>query len=91
MVTPLEPDILECELKWALRRITRNKASGGDGTPAELFQNLIDYESAVLHMPANFKNSAVATGLEMVSFHSNPKGAQCQTMFKLQHNCIHFT
>ena len=39
-------------------------------------------------MPANLKNSAVATGLENVSFHSNPKEGQCQTMFKLPHNCI---
>ena len=38
MVTHLEPDILECEVKWALGSITMNKASGGDGIPAELFQ-----------------------------------------------------
>ena len=42
-------------------------------------------------MPANLKNSAVATGLEKVSFHSNPKERQCQRMFKLPHNCIHLT
>ena len=42
MVTHLEPDILECEVKWALRRITKNKASGDDGIPAELFQILKD-------------------------------------------------
>ena len=41
-------------------------------------------------MPANFENSAVVTGLEKVSFHSNPKERQCQKMFKLPHNCIHF-
>ena len=40
MITHLEPDILECEVKWALRSITTNKASGGDGTPVELFQIL---------------------------------------------------
>ena len=40
-------------------------------------------------MPANWENSAVATGLEKVSFHSNPKERQCQRMFKLQHNCTH--
>ena len=40
MVTDLEPDILECEVKWALGSITTNKASGGDGIPAELFQML---------------------------------------------------
>ena len=40
-------------------------------------------------MPANLENSAVATGLEKVSFHSNPKERQCQRMFKLLHNCTH--
>ena len=40
-------------------------------------------------MPANMENSAVATGPEKVSFHSNPKEGQCQRMFKLPHNCIH--
>ena len=40
-------------------------------------------------MPANLENSAVATGLEKVSFHSNPKGRQCQRMFKLPYNCTH--
>ena len=42
-------------------------------------------------MPANLENSAVATGLEKVSFHSNPKERQCQRMLKLPHNCTHFT
>ena len=42
-------------------------------------------------MPANLENSVVATGLEKVSFHSNPKERQCQTMFKLLHNCTHLT
>ena len=90
MITHLEPDILECEVKWALESITTNKASGGDGIPGELFQILI-CESAVPNMPANLENSAVATGLEKVSFHSNPKEMQCQRMFKLLHNCTHLT
>ena len=42
-------------------------------------------------MPENLENSAVATGLEKVSFHSNPKGKQCQRMLKLPHNCSHLT
>ena len=42
-------------------------------------------------MPANMENSAVATGLENVSFYSNPKKRQCQRMFKLPHNCTHLT
>ena len=74
MITHLEPDILECEVKWALESITMNKASGGDGNPVELFQILKDDAVKVLlNMPANLENSAVATGLEKVSFHSNPK------------------
>ena len=74
MITNLEPDILESEVKWALENITANKASGGDGIPVELFQILKDdaVEVRELIMPANMENSAVATGLEKVSFHSNP-------------------
>ena len=49
MITQLEPDILECEVKWALRNITMNKASGYDGIPAELFQILKDDSVNVLH------------------------------------------
>ena len=70
VITHLEPDILECEVKWALESITMNKASGGDGIPVELFQILKD---DALNMPASLENSAVATGLEKVSFHSNLK------------------
>ena len=49
MITYLEPDILECEVKWALGSITMNKASGGDGIPVELFQILEDDAVKVLH------------------------------------------
>ena len=49
VITHLEPDILECEVKWALEIITRNKASGGDGVPGELFQILKDDAVKVLH------------------------------------------
>ena len=49
MITPLESDILECEVKWALGSITTNKASGGDGIPAKLFQILKDDAVKVLH------------------------------------------
>ena len=49
MITHLEPDILECEVKWALENITMNKASGGDGIPVELFQILKDVAVKVLH------------------------------------------
>ena len=84
MITHLEPDILECGVEWALESITTNKASGGDRIPIELFQILKD-------MPANLESSAVATGQEKVSFHSNPKERQCQRMLKLPHNCTHLT
>ena len=49
MITHLEPDILECEVKWALGSIITNRASGGDGIPAELFQLLKDDAVKVLH------------------------------------------
>ena len=49
VITHLEPDILECEVKWVLGSITTNKASGGDGIPAELFQILKDDAVKVLH------------------------------------------
>ena len=49
MITHLEPDILECEVKWALQSIPTNKASGGDGIPVELFQTLTDDAVKVLH------------------------------------------
>ena len=49
MITHLEPDILECEVKWALESITMNKASGGDGIPVELFQILKDDDVKLLH------------------------------------------
>ena len=82
MVTHLEQDILECEVKWVLGSITTNKASGGDEIPAELFKILKDDaikdDDATLNIPANLENSAVATGLEKVSFHSNLKKRQCR-------------
>ena len=92
VITHLEPDILECEVKCALESIIMNKASGGDGIPVELFQILKDGAVKVLHsMSAYLENSAVATGLEKVSFHSNPKERQCQRMLKLLHNCNRLT
>ena len=89
VTTHLEPDILKCEVKWALGSIIANKAGGGDGIPVELFQILQDDAVKVLH--SNLENSAVATVLEEVSFHSNPKEKQCQRMLKLPHNYTHLT
>ena len=78
MLIHLEPDVLEYDFKWALGSITTNKASGGDGIPVELFQILKDDAVKVLNsMLANLENSAVATGLEKVSFQSNSKKGQC--------------
>ena len=92
VIIHLEPDMLECKIKLALESITKNKASGGDGIPVELFQILKGDAVKVLHsMPANLENSAVATGPEKVSFHSSPKERQCQRMLKLPHNCTHLT
>ena len=71
--------------------MTTNKASGGDGIPAELFQILKDDAVKVLYMPASLENTAVATGLEKISYHSNPKEGQCQRMFKILFSCAHFT
>ena len=89
VISYLEPDILESEVKWALGSITMNKATRGDGIPVELFQILkVD---VALNMSPNLENSAVATRLEKVSFHSNPRERPCQRMFKLLHNCTHLT
>ena len=92
VITHLEPDILECEVKWALGSITMNKASEGDGIPVELFQILKDDAVKVLHsICQQIWKTAMATGLEKVSFHSNPKERQCQRMLKLLPNCTHIT
>ena len=93
VITHLEPDILKCEVKWALGSIPMNKASGGLGTPVELFQILKDDAVKVLHSICQqiWKTQQLATGLEKVSFHSNTKERQCQRMLKLLHNCTHVT
>ena len=70
-----------------LGSITTNKASGGDRIPVELFQILRDDAVKVLHSICQqiWKTQQVATGLEKVHFHSNPKERQCQRMIKLPH------
>jgi len=74
VITHLEPDILECEVKWALGSITMNRASGGDGIPGELFQILKDDAVKVLHsICQQIGKTVVATRLGKVNFHSNPK------------------
>ena len=75
VITHLEPDILEYEVKWVLGSITGNKASEGDGILVELFQILKDDAVKVLHSicQQNWKTQQWPTGLEKVSFHPNPK------------------
>ena len=93
MFTHLEPDILECEVKWALGSITVNKASGGDGIPVKLFQILKDDAVKVLHSicQETWKTQQWPQDWEIISFHSNPKERQCERMLKLLHNCTHRT
>ena len=92
VITDLEPDILECEVKWALESITRNKASEGDGIPVELFQILEDDAEKVLQSYASKfgrLSSGYRTRKGQFSFQSPrkamPKNAQ------LLHNFTHFT
>ena len=95
VVTHLVPDILECEVKWALENITMSKVSGGDGISADLFQILKDDDVKVLHSICQqiWKTQQwPRTGKGQFSFQSHrqamPKNAQ---MFKLRHNCTHLT
>ena len=93
MITHLEQDILECEVKWALESITTNKASGGDEIPVELFQILKDDAVKVLCSICQqiWKTQQWPQDCKKVRFHSNPKERQSQRMLKLLHNCSHLT
>ena len=93
VITHLEPDILECKVKWTLGSITTKKASGSDEIPVDLFQILKDDTVKVLPLSisTNVENSALAMGLGNVRFHFNPKERQCQRMFKLPHNFTNLT
>ena len=98
VITHLEPDILECEVKWALESITTNKASGSDGIPVEFFQILKDDTVKVVpsickqiwktqQWPQDWKRSVFIP----IPKKGNAKERQCQRMLKLPHNCIHLT
>ena len=80
MITHLEPDILECDVKWVLGSITVNKDSGGDGTLAELFQILKDYVKLLHDRKFGKLNSGHRTGKGQFSFQSQrrplPKNVQ---------------
>ena len=93
MITHLEPDILQCEVKRALESIIKNKASGGDGIPVELFQILDDDAVKVLHSIGQpiWKTQPWPQDWKKVSFHSNPKEKQCKRTLRLPHNCTHLT
>ena len=92
VIIHLEPDILECEVKWTLGSITTNKPCGGDGISLELFPILKDDAVKVLNSVCQqIWKTAVATGLEKVSFLSNHKERQSQRMLKRPHNWTHLT
>ena len=95
VITHLEPDILECKVKWALESITTNKASGGDGIPVELFQILKDDAVKVLHSICQqiWKlSSGHRTGKGSFSFQSQrkamPKKAQTTTQLHSSHTLV---
>ena len=95
VITHLEPDILECEVKWALESITMNKASGGDGIPVELFQILKDDALKVLHSICQqiWKTQQWhRTGKGQFSFRSQtkamPKNAQTTAQLHSSHTLI---
>ena len=90
VITHLEPDILECEFKWALGSITMNKTSGGDGIPVELFQIQKDDSVNMLHSICQ-QFGKFSRGQRTRKGKSNPKERQCQRMFKLPHYCTHLT
>ena len=93
VIAHLEPDILECEVKLALESITTNKASGGDGIPAELLQILKDDAVKVLHSICQqiWKTQECPQDWNMSVFNSSSKEGQCQRIFKLLYKCTHFT
>ena len=93
VITHLEPDILECEVKWASGSITTNKASGGDGIPVELSQILKDDAVKLLHSICQqiWKTQQWPQGWKRSVFIPIPKKGKCQGMHKLLHNCTHLT
>ena len=91
MITHLEPDILECKVKWTLGNMTVNKASGGDGIPADLFQILQDNAVKVLYLICQqiWKTQQWPQDWKRLGFIPIPKAMP--RMIKLRHNCINFT
>ena len=89
VITHLEPDILECEVKWALGSITTNKATGGDRIPAKLFQIIKDDAVKVLH---SICQHGYKTGKGQFSFQSQrkamPKNAQAFAQLRSSHTLV---
>ena len=92
VITDLEPDILECEVKWALESITTNKASGGDGIPVELFQILKDDAVKVLHSICQqiWKTQQWPQDWKRSVFIPIPKKGNAKECSNY-HSCIHLT
>ena len=94
VITHLEPDILECEVKWALEKITTNRASGGDGIPVELFQILEDDAVKVLHSICHhiWTGKVHRTGKGQFSFQFQrkemPKNAQTTARLRSSHMLV---
>ena len=102
MITHLEPDILECEIKWTLGSFTMNKASGGDGIPVELFQILKDDVVIVLHSicqqiwktkqwPLDWKRSVFIPIPKKVSAKNAQTNAQLHSSYMLVNQCSKFS
>ena len=87
VITDLEPDILECEVKWALESITTNKASGSDGVPVELFQILKDNAVKALHSICQqiWKTQQWPQDWKRSVFIPVPKNVQTTTQLHLSH------
>ena len=90
VISDLEPDILACEVKWALESITMNKASGGDGIPVELFQILKDDAVKVLHSICQqiWKTQQWPQDRKMSVFIPMPKNAQTTTQLHSSHTLV---
>ena len=93
VITYLEPDNLECEVKWVLGSITMDKASGGDGIPVELFQIFQDDAVKVLHSICHqiWKTQQWPQDWKRSVFIPTSKERKCQRMLKLLHSCTHLT
>ena len=93
VIAHLEPDILECEVRWALESITTNQASGGDGIPVELFQMLKDDAVKVLHSICHqiWKTQQWSQNWKRSVFIPIPKKGNAKECSSYWHSCTHLT